>query len=173
MLLKGRAWAIYDSLAEDNTDTMLTFDVSVLTLGKIILAACEQLSRRKLQEGKESIDEVARDSDNYVDDRIVFSDDMDSHINKLWRVLEKLKSADFTLQSSKCLLGQCSITHLGFHYSTEGVTPSGDKIKAIAECPVPSSAKELRSFLGFANFYWNFVPGFANISAPLNDLTSN
>ena len=33
--------------------------------------------------------------------------------------------------------------------------------------------KELRSFLGHANFYKNFVPGFANTAAPLNALTSN
>ena len=121
------------------------------------------------------LDEIFRECndcvDNYVDDIIVFSDDMDSHVSDLRRVLEKLKSAGFTLRGSKCLLGQQSITHLGFHYSADGVTPSVDKTKTIAEWPVPKSAKELRSFLGFANFYRNFVPGFAHISAPLNDLT--
>ena len=43
----------------------------------------------------------------------------------------------------------------------------------IAEWPTPTNSKDLRSFLGLANFYRNFVPGFANISAPLNDLASN
>ena len=109
--------------------------------------------------------------DNYVDDIIVFSDNVDFHISDLRRVLEKLKSTGFILQASKCLLCQHSITHLGFHYLAEGVTPSIDKTKTIAEWPVPKSAKELRSFLGFAKFYRNFVPGFAKISAPLNDLT--
>ena len=109
--------------------------------------------------------------DNYVDDIIVFSDDVNSHVSDLRRVLEKLKSAGFTFWGSKCLLGQHSITHLGFHYSAEGVTPSIDKAKDIADWPVSKSAKELRSFLGFANFYRNFVPGFAHISAQLNDLT--
>ena len=71
------------------------------------------------------------------------------------------------LMGSKCLLGRHSITHLDFHYSAEGVTPSGDKTKAIVERSVPKSAKEVRSFLGFATF-----TGFANISVPLNDLTS-
>ena len=41
---------------------------------------------------------------------------------------------------SKCLLGQHSITHLGFHYSAEGVIPSGDKTKAIVERSVPKSS---------------------------------
>ena len=80
-----------------------------------------------------------------------------SHISDLQRILKKLKSAGVTLQRSKCLIDQCSITHLGFHYSVEGVTP-----KAIVEWPV-KSAKELRSFLRFTNFYWNFIPGFTSL----------
>ena len=123
-----------------------------------------------------TLDEVFREChdcvDNYVDDIIVFSDDMHSHINDLRRVFKKLKSAGFTLRGSKCLLGQHSVTHLGFHYSAKGVAPSEEKTKTIAEWPVPRSAKQLRSFIGFANFYRNFVPGFADISSPLNDLTS-
>jgi len=58
-------------------------------------------------------------------------------------VLEKLKSAGFTLRGSMCILGQTSITHLGFHYSAKGVTPSTDKAKSIAEWPTPTSTKEL------------------------------
>ena len=111
--------------------------------------------------------------DNYIDDIIIFSDGMESHITDLRQVLEKLQSAGFTLKGSKCLLGQSSITHLGFQYSSQGVSPSIDKTKVIAEWPTPKSPKELRSFLGLANFYRNFVPGFANISSPLNELTSN
>ena len=123
-----------------------------------------------------ALDETFRECydcvDNYVDDIIVFSDDMDTHIKDLHRVFKKLKSAGFVLRGSKCLLGQDSVTHLGFCYSAEGIKPSEDKTKIIAEWPVPKNTKELRSFLGLANFYRNFVPGFANISSPLNDLTS-
>jgi len=123
------------------------------------------------------LDELFREChdcvDNYVDDIIIFSDDMDSHKTDLMRVFEKLQAAGFTLKGSKCLLGQSSITHLGFQYSAQGVSPSTDKTKVIAEWPTPTNSKELRSFLGLANFYRNFVLGFANISAPLNDLTRN
>jgi len=57
--------------------------------------------------------------DNYVDDIIIFSDDINSHITDLTRVFEKLRVAGFTLKGSKCLLCQSSITHLGFQYSHE------------------------------------------------------
>ena len=62
--------------------------------------------------------------DNYVDDCIVFSDDMTSHIRDLRLVLEKLKAAGLTLRGSKCSFGLDKITHLGFEYSSAGVAPS-------------------------------------------------
>jgi len=65
------------------------------------------------------------------------------------------------------------ITHLGFEYSVKGVKPTKEKIQTIQEWSVPQSAKDVRSFLGLANFYKRFVPKFADIAAPLTDLTGN
>ena len=110
--------------------------------------------------------------DNYVDDCIVFSDNMNSHIQDLRQVLGKLQAAGFTLRGSKCSFGIDKITHLGFEYSNAGVAPSAQKTKAISDWPTPSSTKEVRSFLGLANFYRRFVPHFANIAGPLIALTS-
>ena len=71
-LLKGRAWAIYDALDEGDTDTYDHLKGALLRLfspdtEEDRLAAREQLSRRKLQEGRESIDEVARDLEKLLD----------------------------------------------------------------------------------------------------------
>ena len=53
----------------------------------------------------------------YVDDCIVFYDDMESHIADLRHVLSRLKVAGFTLQGFKCCLGRSTIIHLGFRYT--------------------------------------------------------
>ena len=45
------------------------------------------------------------------------------------------------------------------------------KIDAIENWEPPSSVKGVRSFVGFINFYRDFIPGFSKIAAPLTDLT--
>ena len=44
------------------------------------------------------------------------------------------------------------------------------KIVGIKDWPTPVKVKDVRSFLGFCNFYWAFIRGFANIAKPLNAL---
>src|SRR5260221_9523012 len=45
------------------------------------------------------------------------------------------------------------------------------KVQGIAQWPTPSCVKDMRSFLGFCNFYRAFIPDFSNIARPLNNLT--
>ena len=45
------------------------------------------------------------------------------------------------------------------------------KLNAMREWETPTSVKDIRSFLGFANYYRRFVPGYAGIVASLTMLT--
>lgn len=126
------------------------------------------------QRGLDMVLKDCRDcSDNYIDDCIVFSDNMESHVEDLRRVLGRLQAAGFTLRGSKCFFGKTSISHLGFEYSSSGVTPTTEKIDSIAQWPTPTSPKEVRSFLGLVNFYRRFIPKFSDLAAPLNKLTGS
>jgi hypothetical protein len=44
------------------------------------------------------------------------------------------------------------------------------KIQAVTDWPTPRNLKDVRGFLGFANFYRRFIEGFACSVQPLNDL---
>ena len=71
-LLKGRAWAIFDSLGEDETDYYDHLRVALLKrlssdMEEDRLTAREQLSCRKLCEGGKSIDELARNLERLLD----------------------------------------------------------------------------------------------------------
>lgn len=52
----------------------------------------------------------------------------------------------------------------------KGVAPEPSKIQAIIQWPAPTSAKELRAFLGLTGFYRKFIQKYAAIATPFTNL---
>ena len=49
--------------------------------------------------------------------------------------------------------------------------PTEAKLKAVQDWAKPQNFRDIRSFLGFANYYKRFVKNFASVLGPLTDLT--
>jgi len=64
-----------------------------------------------------------------------------------------------------------SVNYLGFILSPEGLTMDQAKVKVIQDWPEPHRVKDVQSFLGFANFYRQFINDYAKIVIPLTHLT--
>jgi len=47
------------------------------------------------------------------------------------------------------------------------------KVAGVADWPEPSNKQEVQSFLGFANFYWQFIKDFSHHTCPLFNLIRN
>ena len=109
----------------------------------------------------------------YLDDIIVFLETFDEHLERLDRVLTRLKEHGLKLKPSKCCFLRERVTYVGHQLSANGVSPDPDKIVAVEEWKVPNSVKELRSFLGFTGYYRRFVKGFAKIAGPLHELVNS
>ena len=60
---------------------------------------------------------------------------------------------------------------LGHIIGADGIRPDPKKLAAIRDWPVPASATDVRAFLGLANYYRRFVKRFADLAAPLHELT--
>lgn len=45
-----------------------------------------------------------------------------------------------------------------------------EKTSAVKEWPIPTTVRQIKSFLGFVGYYRCFIPGFAKIAAPLTHL---
>ena len=106
----------------------------------------------------------------YLDDVIIFSDTIESHFEKLSRVLERISEYGLKLKPSKCEFFKEKLKYLGFIVSDNGIEADPEKIQSIVNWPVPANFVQLRRFLGFAGYFRRFIKSFAQIARPLHSL---
>ena len=108
----------------------------------------------------------------YLDDVIIFSRTEEEHLERMRVVFNRLREHGLKLKPSKCEVFQTEINYLAHHVSKEGVLPSKKNLEAIAQFPPPDTYTKVKSFVGLVGHYRRFIKGFANIAAPLYNLTS-
>lgn len=107
----------------------------------------------------------------YLDD-IIFSSTIEKHMERLQVVLKRMQQEGLKVKLSKCPFFQQEVHYLGHVISDQGVATDPRKIEAVSDWPLPTTLRELRSFLGFASYYRHFVQGFAKLAAPLHRLVA-
>ncbi|CAF0866969.1 unnamed protein product, partial [Didymodactylos carnosus] len=90
------------------------------------------------------------------------------HIEELYLILEHAK---LTLNPPKCSIVQTEISYLGHTINRYGVKPLAENVEAIVKIKMPTSAKDVHSFVQAANYYRDHIPNFAKIAAPLYKFT--
>ena len=101
----------------------------------------------------------------YIDDILVFSDGSQSdHLEKVACVLQKLHDNDLFLKPEKCHFLQESVDYLGVIVGHHSIEMDPIKLKGLANWPTPTTVMEVRSFLGFRNFYKPFIRDYAKIA---------
>ncbi|KAJ3537203.1 hypothetical protein NMY22_g5693 [Coprinellus aureogranulatus] len=107
----------------------------------------------------------------YLDDILIYSDDLSQHRKHVREVLRRLRQHGLYAKPDKCEWHRTTVEYLGYILSPEGLVMSEDKVKIIQDWPEPRSVKEVQSFLGFANFYRRFIFNYSDIAVPLTRLT--
>ena len=108
---------------------------------------------------------------SFLDDVMVYGQDFDSTLANLRHVFECLHEAGLKLKPAKCDLFRRSISYLGYIISDKGVECDPRNVSSVKNWPTPQNVGEVRSFLGTANYYRQFVKDFATIASPLTCLT--
>jgi hypothetical protein len=75
------------------------------------------------------------------------------------------------IKPEKTEFHKSEVKFLGYIISREGLKIDQKKIKAVTSWPKLGIVKEVQSFLGFANFYRQFIKDYSKVAALLTELT--
>ena len=106
----------------------------------------------------------------YLDDILVFTETLEEHRKIMHEVLKRLRQNKLYLKPEKCEFEQSKLGFLGVIVGGGEIAMDPVKTEAIRNWPTPRNLKDVRSFVQFGNFYRTFIPNFADITAPLNEL---
>jgi hypothetical protein len=107
----------------------------------------------------------------YLDDILIYAKTREEHDRLLEEVLQILEKNQFYARLSKCEFEKDSLKYLGHIISKDGISVDPIKTQVVQNWPQPSSVKQVRSFLGLANYFRKFLKGYATMAAPLTTLT--
>jgi hypothetical protein len=107
----------------------------------------------------------------YLDDRLISYDTFQEYQEHVNLVLGAFQKAGLYVKPEKCEFHHEEVEYLGLIISTEGLKMDPEKITTARDWEAPRNLKDIRAFLGFANFYHRFVRHYSNIVQPLTLLT--
>ena len=106
----------------------------------------------------------------YLDDILVYSKTEDEHKVHLRLVLQKLRQSKFFGKLSKCNFWKLMLPFLGHLVSGDGIRVDPAKTAAVNNWPEPKNVPAVQSFLGFGNYFRQFLDHFGVTVVPSYDL---
>jgi hypothetical protein len=107
----------------------------------------------------------------YLDDILIHAPSEEELLNLFRIVLRRLQEHNLTMKLEKCFFAPARIDYLGHVLSADGLQPNLRKVAALGKWKIPRTLTELRSLLGFLGFYRQYIEHYAELTAPLTDMT--
>jgi len=123
------------------------------------------------------MNEILRDLINegkvaaFVDDVLVGTETEEGHDEIVEEILKRLEENDLYVKPEKYVWKARKIGFLGVVIGPNRIEMEAEKVDGVLSWPRPKTVKDIRKFLGLANYYRRFIKDFARVARPLNVLT--
>ena len=106
----------------------------------------------------------------YLDDILIYSDNDTEHVEHVWAVLKCLQEHGLYIKLEKCKFHMWRVGFVGYMVTLNGMSIEEDCVSTICDWPEPQTHHKVQIFLGFANFYQQFVHWYSDLMWPLSNL---
>ena len=161
-------------MADQRSVEMLAFNFAIRTFAYKRLA--QRLSRSVSAFSSfmhEYLDPVIKADQcaQYVDDIGIAANNATDLTRNIWAVFKCISQAGLKLKIKKCHFGISQFEFLGRTISPEGISPQARKIQNFLDkLRFPKSKKALQRYLGFVNYYRNYISRMVEKFNPFSKL---
>ena len=103
----------------------------------------------------------------YLDDVVIWSKDLDEHMDRLETVFSAIDRANLRMNPKKCHFAKDEIRYLGWVLTADGLKADPRKVEAVKRLSIPKDRTSLLRFLGICGYYRSSMKNFTMVAAPL------
>ena len=106
----------------------------------------------------------------YIDNILIYSNtkkEHGEHGEHVRKILGALRGAGLQADIDKCEFHVTEVNYLGLMITSNGIRMDPHKVSAVQQWSTPMYVWDVQAFIGFANFYRQFIHGFLSIVAPM------
>ena len=107
----------------------------------------------------------------FIDDMLIGTEMEEGHNELVEEVLRRLEENNLYVKPEKCTWKVQKVNFLGVVMGQGRIEIEEEKVAGVLNWPIPKTVKDVRKFLGLADYYRQFVKDFAKLARPLNNLT--
>ena len=106
----------------------------------------------------------------YCDDIVGYTGTEDELLDQFEELLQRIIFFGLKICPDKVFVLMSKMDFLGFTISANGIEPQKDKLELLKKMTYPIGRKQIKSFLGFVNFFHKFIASYSYYAAQLSNL---